>query len=171
MTRVLLRIAIRLGLCLGVLYLLWPVWGPFAILVPFAPLVGIALARPIQDLLSELHFAGKEHALADLQGKYWSHRGVRVSIEHDDSGMRWLLATDVRKLLPGLPRDEVLQRQFGGRCGVVDGHGGFRIRGDALAEYLLKSTDAASLKLKRWLDHEVLGGAKNPRMRKPPTIS
>jgi hypothetical protein len=166
MTRVLLRIAFRLALCLGLLYLLWPVWGPMAILVPFAPLAGIALARPIQDLFEEVHLAGKERALADVQGKYWSHRGVRVSIEQGEDGLRWLLASDVRKLLPGLPRDEVLQRQFGERSGVVEGFGGFRIRGDALAEYLLKSTDSTSIKLKNWLDRDVLGGARsNPRMR------
>jgi hypothetical protein len=165
MPRVLLVIAFRLALCCGVLYALWPTWGPFAILIPFAPLVGISLARPLQDLLEELHLAGKEHALGDLQGKYWSHRGVRLSIEHDDDGMRWLLASDVRKLLPGLPRDEVLSMQFGDRSGVLEDAAGFRIRGDALAEYLLKSTDAASLKFKIWLDREVLGGSKNPRTR------
>jgi hypothetical protein len=163
MTRLLLLIAFRLALCFGVLYVMWPTWGPFAILIPFAPLLGISLARPIQDLMEEAHFASKAHALGDVQGKYRAHRGVRVSVEHDDDGVRWLLASDVRKLLPGLPRDEVLQRQFGDRSGVLEGVAGFRVRGDALAEYLLKSTDATSLKFKNWLDHEVLGGSKNPR--------
>ena len=165
MSRVLLRIAFRLALCCGVLYLLWPVWGPFAILIPFAPLVGISLARPLQDLFEEANLAGKEYALRDVQGKYWAHRGVRLSIEADPEGTRWLLASDVRKLVPGLPRDEVLEKQFAGRSGVLEDADGFRIRGDALADYLAKSTDTPSLKFRNWLDREVLGGSKNPRLR------
>jgi hypothetical protein len=57
----------------------------------------------------------------------------------------------------------VLQRQFGDRAGVVEDFAGFRIRADALAEYLRKSTDAGSLRFKQWLDREVLGGSRNPR--------
>jgi hypothetical protein len=38
-----------------------------------------------------------------------------------------------------------------------------RIRADALAEYLRKSTDNTSLKFRNWLDHEVMGGRANPR--------
>jgi hypothetical protein len=164
MGAVLLRIAIRLALCLGVLWALWPVWGPFAIIVPFAPLLGIALARPLMDLIEESHHSGKALALASVQGQYWAHRGTRIDIAEDADGKRWLLATDVRKLLPGLPREEVLQKHFGDRGGEVEDAQGFRIRADALAEYLLKSTDAPSLKFKVWLDREVLGGAKaNPR--------
>jgi hypothetical protein len=163
--RVLLRIAFRLALCLGVLYALWPTWGLFAVIVPFAPLLAISLARPILDLMEEMNLAGREFALKDMQGKHWMHRGMRLSIEEDGERMRWLLADDVRKLVPGLPRDEVLQRQFGDRTGVLEEVEGFRIRGDALAEYLLKATDTSSLKFKIWLDRQVLGGSQNPRLR------
>jgi hypothetical protein len=166
--RPLLVILFRLSLCFGVLYLLWPTWGPFAILIPFAPLAAISLARPVQDLVEEIGLAGKEHALADLQGKYWAHRGYRLDIEEDGERQRWLLTADVRKIVTGLARDEVLQRQFGDRAGVLDDAPGFRLRGDALAEYLAKATDMPSLKFRNWLDHEVLGGSKNPRAARAP---
>jgi hypothetical protein len=93
------------------------------------------------------------------------HRGRRIDIAEDADRLRWLLTSDVRKVLTGLPRDEVLAKQFGERAGKVEDAAGFRIRADALADYLRKSQDAASVKFKVWLDREVLGGAANPRSR------
>ena len=130
-----------------------------------SPLLGALLARPIMDFVEETHYAGKAAALADVQGKFWMHRGWRIDIAEDADNLRWLLTADVRKVLPGLPRDEVLGKQFGDRAGNVDDAEGFRIRADALAEYLRKSHDLATMKFKAWLDREVLGGAMNPRAR------
>src|SRR5438105_1380871 len=110
--------------------------GAFTVVV--AALAGALLARPIIDLVAESNYHAKAAALADLQGKLWSHRGFRVDIEEDADRARWLLAADVRKIVTALPRDEVLQRQFGERVGALEDIGGFRIRADALIEYLGK---------------------------------
>lgn len=140
---------------------------PVGIAIVFAaPAFGALAARPVIDLIAELNYRGKAAALADVQGRYWSHRGSRIDIAQDDDDARWLLVSDVRKILPGLARDEVLGRQFGERCGSVEGFPGLRIRADALADYLHKSTDSASLKFREWLDRTVLGGSANPRLRR-----
>jgi hypothetical protein len=139
-------------------------FGASAIVI-LAPLLGVFIARPVIDLLSELGYAGKSAALADVQGRWYSHKGQRIDIAKDDDNARWLLTTDVRKILTGLPRDEVLAKQFGERACVVEAVEGFRIRADALAEYLLKSHDNAAVRFKAWLDREVLGGRHNPRER------
>ena len=129
-----------------------------------APLLGALLARPVIDFIAESHHAGKAAALAGVQGNWWMHRGHRIDIAEDADRRRWLLAADVRKVVR-LPRDEVLGRQFGERTGTVEDAAGFRIRADALADYLRKSHDPVSLKFKAWLDREVLGGGMNPRAR------
>lgn len=164
MPRLLLTIVIRVLLCAGVTWVMWH-WLELSAVVVAAPLLGVALARPIIDLVAESHHANKTLALQSLQGRHFSHRGYRLDIAEDDDEQRWLLLADVRKVVAGLPRDEVLQRQFGDRTTVMPPDDGLRIRADALADYLLKSTDAASLKFKIWLDREVLGGKRNPRLR------
>ncbi|MEJ6022214.1 hypothetical protein [Ramlibacter sp. PS4R-6] len=128
-----------------------------------APVFAALAARPIIDFIAEMNYQGKAAALADVQGRYWSHRGTRIDIAEDDDDARWLLTSHVRKVVPGLPRDEVLLKQFGERSGAVEGFDGFRIRADALAEFLQKSTDTPSLKFRTWLDRTVLGGSVNPR--------
>jgi hypothetical protein len=142
----------------------YKIFGASAIVI-LAPLLGVLLARPLINLFADLGYAGKSAALADVQGRWFAHKGQRVDIAQDEDGARWLLSGDVRKILTGLPRDEVLAKQFAERTGTVEEAPGFRIRADALAEYLLKSQDAASLRFKKWIDHEVLGGRHNPRDR------
>jgi hypothetical protein len=162
--RIALLIMFRTALCAVVAWYAYKVFGIFAIVFA-APLLGVLLARPLIDFFAEAGYSGKSAALAELQGRFWSHKGQRVDIAKDDDEARWLLAAHVRKIVVGLPRDEVLAKQFGERTGVVEGVEGFRIRADALAEYLLKSQDNAGVRFKVWLDREVLGGKRNPRER------
>lgn len=164
MAAILLRIGLRAILCALVTWWLYTKLGLVALPIG-APLLGAALARPIIDLVEAAHFTGKSHALADAQGRYWAHRGLRIDIAEDDEDARWLLLADVRKVLPGLPRDEVMQRRFGERVAALEPMPGTRIRADALADYLRKATDAPSLKFRTWLDREVMGGSRNPRAR------
>jgi hypothetical protein len=162
--RILLSIFLRSAFWLAVAWYASQKIGLIAFAVT-APLLGALLARPILDFIEESHYTGKSAALAGVQGRWWMHRGRRIDIAEDADRLRWLLTSDVRKVLRGLPRDEVLGKQFGDRAGVVEDEPGFRIRADALADYLRKSHDGASLKFKVWLDREVLGGERNPRSR------
>jgi hypothetical protein len=164
MPRLLLSIVVRVLLCAFATWVMWH-WLDVVALVVAAPLLGVALARPIIDIVAESHHSTKALALQGLQGRHFSHRGHMLDIAEDDDDQRWLLLADVRKVVAGLPRDEVLQRQFGDRTSVMPPAEGLRIRADALADYLVKSTDTASLKFKVWLDREVLGGSRNPRLR------
>ena len=118
------------------------------------------LARPIYELVAHSARAAKEHALADVQGRYFVHRGVPVDIVEDDDEHRWVRVRDLRKLVPGLPRDEVLQRLFPDRAGAVPPAPDFRIRADALAEHLRAARDPAAVKLKVWVEREVLLGSR-----------
>lgn len=139
------------------------VFGAFTVVV--AALYAALVARPIIDLVAASNYAAKAAALADVQGKWYQHRGNRINIAEDIENARWLLTSDVRKIVAALPRDEVLAKHFEGRAGFVDEYEGFRLRADALAEYLRKSTDAPSLRFREWLDREVMGGRRNPRAR------
>ncbi|HUR87736.1 MAG TPA: hypothetical protein VMZ74_01490 [Ramlibacter sp.] len=164
MLRPFLSILLRTAFCAVAVFYAFKVWGAFAIVFG-APLLGVLLARPIIDLIAEGHWAGKSAALESVQGKWWMYRGHRIDVAHDIANARWLLASDVRKVVRELPRDEVLGKQFGERAGSVESFDGFRIRADALAEYLVKSHDASTVRFKVWLDRVVMGGSHNPRAR------
>jgi hypothetical protein len=159
-----LQILLATLLCAAGVWFAYKVWGPF-IIVFAAPLYGALVARPIINLVEESNYSAKAGILEEFQGKWYEHRGHRIDIAEDVERARWLLTAHVRKVVKALPRDEVLERQFGERAGHVETFAGFRIRADALAEYLRKSTDSQSLKFKVWLDREILGGANNPRAR------
>ena len=156
MSAQILRVAIRLVLC-GLLG--WAAWrwmdGPAGIAIA-APGFGALLARPLIDLVAHTHRTGKEIALADLQGRYFHYRGNGIDIADDEEDHRWLLAADVRKVLPGLPRDATLQLQFPGRVQALPPVPGVRIRADALLEFLRKASDAPSIRFKVWIEREVI---------------
>jgi hypothetical protein len=162
--RPLILIVLATLFCAALAWLVFSVLGAFTIAIA-APLYGALVARPIIDLVAASNYAAKSAALSDVQGKWYQHRGHRINIAEDIENARWLLTSHVRGIVHGLPRDEVLSRQFEGRAGHVEKCEGFRIRADALAEYLAKSTDSRALKLKVWLDREVRGGSRNPRLR------
>jgi hypothetical protein len=160
--RPLLQILLRTAFCAVVAWFSFKAIGAFCIAVA-VPLLGVLLSRPIIDFAEEWKYASKAAALQDVQGKWYEHRGYRIDIAEDIERARWLMTEHVRKVIKGLPRDEVLERQFEGRVGPVETFDGFRIRADALAEYLVKSRDLTSVKFKVWLDREVMGGKVNPR--------
>ena len=161
MRALLLRIAFRFVLCAlptwGVWrFLQWAGQPPAIALALCAPLFGVALARPVMDTVAWLHRTSRELALADVQGRYYNHHGKIIDVVEDAEDQRWLLASDARKVVTGLPRDEVLLRQYPDRAGAVADAIGFRVRADALLEYLGKSRDPASLRFKVWLEREVV---------------
>ncbi|MBC5764967.1 hypothetical protein [Ramlibacter albus] len=151
----LLKILIRVPLCVLATWLAWRALGTIAFAF-CAPIFGVALARPLIDLFSEGHGRTREWALRDVQGRFYEHHGNRIDIAEDDEDDRWLLAADVRKIIAGLPRDEVLQKQYPERAAAIGEKPVFRIRADALLEYLRKATDPASVRFKVWLEREVV---------------
>lgn len=141
--------------------LFWLGWrwlGPTGI-VWAAPLVGAILARPLIDLVGSGYHGAREVALQELQGRNFEHRGHRMDIAEDAEGHCWILLAGARKAVPGLPRDEVLQRLCGERLQRCGEPKGLRIRADALIEQLAKAIDADGVKFKVWLEREVVAPA------------
>ncbi len=160
-----LKIIFRLALCCAVTWAVWQKFELFAV-VFCAPLFGVALARPLIDLFASSHGASKAHALRHVQGRYYQHRGHGIDIAVGDDSHRWLSTADARKAVTGLPRDEVLQHQFGGRVARLARGDAMRIRADALVDCLRKSQDPDGVKFKLWVEREVIHpsgkGAVNP---------
>ena len=167
MVHILLRILFRLVLCSVAAYLMWRKFGASGLAFS-APLFGVALARPIIDLVSEFSGLAKHAVLADLQGRNYEHRGHRLDIWEDEDGQRWVSVRDVRKILPSLPRDTVLRSQFPSDLLHDPRLKGERIRADTLLAYLRKSTETDSIKFRNWLERDVV--LPSARMRGMPGV-
>ncbi len=164
MTRLLLTIGLRCLLCAVAAALFWRWNGPFG-LVFAAPLWGVALARPLLDLASELRHATRRAAYAGTGGRHFEHRGHAIDILDDDDHHRWLSIADVRKLIPDLPREATLQRQFPDAVREDAALKGWRISAEALMAYLSKATEPESLRFRNWLEREVVRPAAITRRR------
>lgn len=164
MLRIALRIVVRLILCSVAAYVMWRRFGASGLAFA-APLFGVALARPLIDLVGEFALTAKHSALGDLHGRNYEHRGVRLDIAEDAYGYRWVSVRDVRKVLPSFPRDAVLQAQFPGDLLEDAAMKGGRIRADALLAYLRKATETESIKFRNWLERDVVMPAEKIRER------
>jgi hypothetical protein len=162
MTRILLRIAFRLLLCCAASYAMWLRFGPTGLAMA-APVFGVALARPLIDLVAEFSVLTKHAALGDLQGRNFSFRGLRLDIAEHDDGYRWISMRDVRKVLPALPRDAVLRSRFPADLRHDESLQGERIRAEALLDYLRKATETDSIKFRNWLEKDVVFPAARAR--------
>ena len=166
-SRLLGRIAWRLLLAGLVCWGLWRLLGLLGVVVS-APLFGFLLARPLLDLVGASGAAVKQLALADLEGRHFEYRGVALDIAEDEEHRRWIRVADLRKLLPGLPRDELLRRQYASDCrddAATATAKALRIEAGALLAHLAKATEPATLRLKTWLEREVVAPSEKLRER------
>lgn len=171
MASLLLTIAVRIALCSA---LTWAVWSKFGLvgLVVCLPLFGGSLARPLIDLLAMSVQGTREAALRKLEGRHFAFRGFAIDILDDLDHHRWLRVADLRKVIPGLPADKVLQSLYPDGVQVVQPSPAVRMRATELLDYLGKSTEPQSLKLRQWVEREVEYPSRRKRPRSaamPPT--
>ena len=164
MARVLAVIAWRMLAGGLVAALFWYLLGAFGLAMS-APLFGALLARPLLELFAELRASTRALAYADLKGQYFEYRGMRLRVVEDERHHRWVGVNGVRRIVPGLPRDAVLHRQFPDGVRDEPAAGGTVIHADALLAYLGRANEAESVKLRNWLEREVVRPAATIRAR------
>ena len=159
-----ITLVLRLALCTAIAYGLWRMLGPVGLAVS-APLFGLALAKPMLQLLAGLRDTAHARALRDVQGIHFSFRGTTIVVTEDENHQRWLRLRDLRKVLPTLPRDEVLAKRY--RNGVVlhDAGGQAAIEGDTVLSHLAHVSEDHSIQFRHWLGRDVCRPAAELRRR------
>jgi hypothetical protein len=155
MSEIVLSIAIRLLICSAASYALWRFMGLVGVVVS-APLFGVLLAKPMLELAGELRDSARTLVYAEIRGRNFEHRGMRLDVVEDDDHRRWISLKDVQKLIPGLPKPAVLRAQFPDGIRDDPSISEPRIAAEALLQYLAKSTEASSLRFRNWLEREVV---------------
>ncbi len=166
MSALLRSVVLRLAACGAVTYVAWRAVGPAGI-AWCAPLFGAALARPLIEAVAGAYGGLRAWVYRDVQGRHHAYRGIAISVVIDDEGHPWLRLSDVRKILPGLVRDESLRRILGADVGPVLPDRALHIRAAALVATLARSTSVETARFSRWVQRTVIFPAETLRQRRP----
>jgi hypothetical protein len=141
----------------------WKWLGP-AGLVYSAPLLGLALGKPIVDLLAAYPSLVSRIVLRKVDGRYFEYRGTSLDIHIDERAACWISTADLRKIV-ALPVDPVLRTRYPLQCRALGDPVEWRLGGEALTEFLARSTDSDMTKFSHWVDKNVITPARNKRNR------
>ena len=155
------NVLLRLLACTAASYAAWRFWGPSG-LVFSAPLFGLALARPIMEGLISGYAGLRGSVYRDVSGRHFAYRGRSLDVRMDEAGFQWLRLSDVRRLLPNLPRDDSLAQALGPACVTLQPTPP-RIQAEALHAYLAKASAPDSVKFRTWIERTIMLPAAKAR--------
>ncbi|MEP6504584.1 MAG: hypothetical protein ABJD97_14695 [Betaproteobacteria bacterium] len=144
-------------------------YGAFRLLGPVglaytAPVLGLAFAKPIVELLAAYPRLVTRFVLRKVDGRYFEYRGASLDIHIDERAICWISTADLRKIV-ALPADPVLRRLYPLQCRELGKPVEWRLGGEALIEFLGKSTETDMTKFSHWIDRNVVTPARNRRKR------
>jgi len=128
-----------------------------------APLWGALLALPILDSFGAGARALRWLSWIDVDGRYYAHRARWVDVVEDTGGQRFIRLDHVRQFLPGLPADATFIHLYTDRTLTHGRLAHAYLRDDAVLEYLAKASSDDAIKLRQWVDREVLRPGKKRR--------
>ena len=164
MSKLALRLAIRLMLCLTLTWLGWRQWGAVGLLAG-GLMLALLLPRPLLDLAFELRHWLRERRGRDLDGRHYAYRGQRVRVHEDVSHCRWVLAADVREIVGSTASEGALALTY---------PNGFRRLGEpeqayfsdeALLVHLAKESGPKANHFRGWAEREIVFPARRVRER------
>jgi len=122
----------------------------------FSSLVfGVALAKPIVEGVGNIYGIIRALVYRDVEGRHYAYDGKSIDVVEDSGKSRWLRVSDVRSILPHLPKDETLCALLGPGVSTI-GSPALRVRAEVLHEYLAKATTSDSLKFRLWIGRTIV---------------
>lgn len=152
------NLALGCAVSAAVLYVLWVAFGAAGLALGTAATV--ICVMPLLDILGDVpRFLGGL-ALRRYAGRHYSFRGRQVDVDIDARATCWVSTADIRKILPSLPADAVLQRLQPAQVRECGEPRVWRITPDALAAVLERSADVDAAKFRQWLASQVQSPAR-----------
>jgi hypothetical protein len=164
MKTILQGVALRLALCAAAIYPLWRVFGAFGLLFG-APLLGVALARPLYELTAEFVRLTRWVALRDVQGRYFAFKGQRVRVIEDAAHCRWLKLADVHTIVGRNTSERALQLALPTAVRRIGIPPATYLQCEALPAYLGRATSLRTLHFLHWAEREIAHPARTLRAR------
>lgn len=157
-------IAVRLAGCLLLSWLVWRSFGTVP-MVTTLPLFGIALARPLLDLASALRHEMDRAHWRDVQGRHYAYRGRPVRVVEDDERRRWVCLADVRAIVGFTASDGALAISYPDGVLRIGRPPEPHVRDEALLAHLEKERSAEAVRLRIWVEREIVFPARRERER------
>ncbi|MEP6738914.1 MAG: hypothetical protein ABJA61_00960 [Caldimonas sp.] len=164
MSRLLLSIAVRLALCAAVAWGVWRLMGTVA-LVLTAPLWGIALARPLIEVASDLWHYMRQANWRALEGRHYDFRGKSVSVIEDSDKQRWIRLADARAIVGFTASDGALKITYPNGFRLLGKPPEAHLSDEALLVHLGKERSPVALKFRHWVERQIVFPARRQRER------
>lgn len=164
MLRIAASIALRSALCALVAWLAWRQLGPTG-LATTAPLFGIALARPLIELGGAVRDAMKRSHLGPVEGTHYAFRGRRMHVIEDADRRRWVRLADVRAVVGFTASDGALAITYPDGVRRLGRPAEAHVGEEALLAHLRKERSPEAVRLRSWVEREVVFPARRERER------
>jgi hypothetical protein len=173
MSTILRTIALRLGLCLLANYLAYR-FGPkspeapwvavAAGMILFAPVYGVALAKPLMDLISEIRHGVRTLVWRQLEGHHFAFHGHSIRVMEDMHHIRWVRLADVQLITHDTTSAHALRHSYGHQFAMAGEPPQPWLSEEALLVHLAKQgRNPTALRLHHWVEREVAFPARRLR--------
>jgi hypothetical protein len=156
--------SVQIALCVAAYLLLaWP-FGPFGFVFA-SPLLAIAVARPVMNLVANIRQKIREDVWLPEHGHYFNFKGHAIRVAEDDSHARWVCLADVRKVMDLQTTEHVLALTYKHRYQELGTPAHGYLRDDALMEHLARSQNDMTLRFRTWVERNVANPGAKVRQR------
>ena len=164
MIRVVASIALRLAGCVAVAWAAKRWLGNVA-MVTVLPIFGIALAKPIIELASEIGQAMKRAHWRDVEGQHFAFRGQPVDVVSDADKRRWVRLADIRRIAGFTASDGALAIAYPDGVRRLGRPAEAHVSEEALLAHLRKERAPEAARLRVWVEREIVFPARRERER------
>src|SRR5438105_1685052 len=156
--------SVQIVLCVAVYALVGWRFGRFA-LVTASPLLAAAVARPILNLVGNMRHHARARTWLPLHGKHYVFKGVTVHVAEDEDHCRWVALAHVQKCVGATAGEGALAITYPGRVKRMGQPEQTFVRDDALVEHLGKAMNPAALRMRTWVDRDIVFPGRRVRKR------
>ena len=152
--------AVQIALCVAAYVLVALPFGPFGFVFA-SPLLAIAVARPVMNLVADIRHKMREDLWLPEHGHYFNFKGHTIRVAEDESHARWVCIADVRKVMDFQTTEHALSLTYKHRYQELGTPAHAYLRDDALMEHLERSRNDMTLRFRTWVERTVANpGAK-----------
>jgi len=150
----------RLLVCCLLTWFLWRLLGVLDVTLPL--LLYRLLALPaVTGQLGAMSVRVQELTRRyPAEGSHHAFKGHSIEVLEDDTRQPWLRASDVRKVLPDLPRDAVLRQRLGAGAATRRDASGLWLRAQDLADSLAASQAMQTIRFRHWIERDIVCPAR-----------
>jgi hypothetical protein len=126
------------------------------VLVTTSPLFAVLIRRPLVKLAGNGWLAMREHIWLPEHGKHYVFRGMKIRVQEGEDLRRWVSLEDVRKLVEIRSSDQTLAATYPGQWRQDEETGQAELLAEALVSLLDRRMDGDALRLRTWLQRNVV---------------